>query len=347
MGHKQHSSVRSIPLHRIAVVRSFAQLLTDIGAPVEREFQRAGLPYYALDNVNDYVPSHRFWAFVTNASRHEGIEDFGFRVGQMLGGNGIDAKLTILMRQSPTLFRGLSTYITICNQTVTTSRMELVCPPQSGYTYFTHRPSCDIRNPAVEQLSWFGIMTTTAAIREFAGPEWIPKEIGVMTRQRLCPSIQEAFPDTRIRLSERYSYIALDNALLSLPPLAAEGAECPPSSSDFVPCSSRFPESLTQLLTTYALEKQLSIEFASELCNLSKRTLQRRLRESNTCYSTLLDQARINVARRMLKDRSIKVIDIARLLGYSDASNFGRAFRRVTGVNPRTYRKALEQGMNA
>jgi len=137
MGYKQHASVRSIPLHRIAVVRSFAQFLTDIGAPAQREFQRVGLPYYALDNANDYVPSQRFWAFVTNASRHEGIEDFGFRVGQMLGENGIDAKLAILMRQSPTLFRGLSTYMKICNQTVTTSQMALVCSPQSGYTYLS------------------------------------------------------------------------------------------------------------------------------------------------------------------------------------------------------------------
>ncbi|HBG94838.1 MAG TPA: hypothetical protein DDY14_05835 [Chromatiaceae bacterium] len=90
-------------------------------------------------------------------------------------------------------------------------------------------------------------------------------------------------------------------------------------------------------------EKKLSIEFAAELCNMSERSLQRRLKETNTCYSALLDQVRINVADRMLKVNSIKVTDIARLLGYSDASHFGRALRRIAGVGPRAYRKALEQ----
>jgi AraC-like DNA-binding protein len=305
-----------------------------------------GLPYYGLDNVEDYVPSYLFWAFVSNAWRHEGIEDFGFRVGQMFGANSVDPKLENLLRQSPTLYHGLVKFINMSNKTVTTSRMALLRRPQGEQIYFVHRPSCNAQDPAIAQIGWYGLMTTMGVIREFAGPEWYPTEIGVMTHRDPCMSILESFPGTLIRLSQRCSYIALDNALLSLPPLTSAPVDSASSSLHLLPYASGFPDSLTQVLASYAQEKKLSIELAAGLCNMSKRTLQRRLRESSTSYSALLDQARFQVAIRMLKDCSIKVTDIARQLGYSDTSHFGRAFRRVAGVSPRVYRRVLQQRMN-
>ncbi|MCP5426341.1 MAG: helix-turn-helix domain-containing protein [Gammaproteobacteria bacterium] len=44
-----------------------------------------------------------------------------------------------------------------------------------------------------------------------------------------------------------------------------------------------------------------------------------------------LGQGRLSVSDR-------PVAEIAATLGYTDASNFARAFRRETGVSPRTYR---------
>ena len=66
MNDKVHRNSEPIPLHRVAVVRPFAHFLANIGAPVEREFIHAGLPYCALEHVDNYVPSHRFWAFLVN-----------------------------------------------------------------------------------------------------------------------------------------------------------------------------------------------------------------------------------------------------------------------------------------
>ena len=93
-------------LHRVAVVRPFARFLADIGAPVERGFRKAGLPWYALEDVNNYVPSHRFWKFLVCMSRSEGIQDLGFRVGDRFGADGGDPHMTELLYKAPTLYRG-------------------------------------------------------------------------------------------------------------------------------------------------------------------------------------------------------------------------------------------------
>jgi AraC family transcriptional regulator len=54
-----------------------------------------------------------------------------------------------------------------------------------------------------------------------------------------------------------------------------------------------------------------------------------------------LTRMRIDAARRRLADGDLTVTEIARLCGFSSASQFSTAFRRETGVAPRTFRHSL------
>jgi AraC-like DNA-binding protein len=56
-----------------------------------------------------------------------------------------------------------------------------------------------------------------------------------------------------------------------------------------------------------------------------------------------LDQVRFERARKLLADRRACIIDVAFELGYTDQSNFSRAFRRWAGISPGAYRQALMQ----
>lgn len=76
-----------------------------------------------------------------------------------------------------------------------------------------------------------------------------------------------------------------------------------------------------------------SPEVAKRL-SMSPRTLKRRLAEQGTTFSELIDDARRQRALVLLEDRRLTVEQIAAELGYSDAANFTRAFRRWTGKSP-------------
>lgn len=92
------------------------------------------------------------------------------------------------------------------------------------------------------------------------------------------------------------------------------------------------------------LPKQAVI--ASEL-NLSLRNFQRKLANANTCYSELLQQLRYEMACQYLKSSQYQIIEIAYLLGFTDPSNFGRAFKRWNGLSPYHYRqKELNNKLN-
>lgn len=83
-------------------------------------------------------------------------------------------------------------------------------------------------------------------------------------------------------------------------------------------------------------------DIASSL-NISNRTLHRALAACGETFGSMLIQARVDVAVRMLKsplfDR-VTTAEIGRRAGFSDASHFTKVLRRHTGQTPRQMRRA-------
>ena len=219
MNQRIHKGDQSIPVHRVAILQPFSLFLRDIGAPVDRRFQQAGLPYCALENVDNYVPSQRFYSFLINTAQREGIEDLGFHVSHKYGANSVDPNMVQLLRHSTTLYSALLKACPLINQTMTNCRVGLFRSKHDGFSYFYHRPTCTADNQAIDQIGWFGVRILIGMVREFTGPHWHPTEIGVMGNRLPTQFIREQDPNTRIRLVQHCSYIALENTLLSLPPL--------------------------------------------------------------------------------------------------------------------------------
>ncbi|MCF7982247.1 MAG: AraC family transcriptional regulator [Pseudomonadales bacterium] len=85
--------------------------------------------------------------------------------------------------------------------------------------------------------------------------------------------------------------------------------------------------------------KNFSIDRVAEELYMSTRTLQRKLSESGVSYDSLLDGIRRERALECISDRHLSLQEISHILGFSDSSNFGRAFKRWSGVSPGDYRK--------
>ena len=77
-------------------------------------------------------------------------------------------------------------------------------------------------------------------------------------------------------------------------------------------------------------------QIASDLA-VSNRTLQRKLKEEGTSYNALLQETRMNLARKYLAQRQRSIVEVSYLLGFSEPSAFSRAFKRWTGESPARY----------
>jgi AraC-like DNA-binding protein len=83
----------------------------------------------------------------------------------------------------------------------------------------------------------------------------------------------------------------------------------------------------------------LDIDAAARALGLSVRTLQRRLREEETSFSRELQAARIEQAKRRLRETSDPITVVAMELGFASSQHFSSQFRALVGKSPSDWRK--------
>ncbi len=71
---------------------------------------------------------------------------------------------------------------------------------------------------------------------------------------------------------------------------------------------------------------------------MSEATLHLKLAQRETSFNDLLNETRKELAQGYLAQRALSVTEIAFLLGFTDTSNFTRAFKRWMGTSPTLYR---------
>lgn len=81
------------------------------------------------------------------------------------------------------------------------------------------------------------------------------------------------------------------------------------------------------------------LEAVAARLNLSARSLIRHLKDEGTSYRDIVESVHKTLARDALLHSNATVAEIGYRLGYSDASNFGRAFRRWFGTSAGRFRE--------
>lgn len=81
-----------------------------------------------------------------------------------------------------------------------------------------------------------------------------------------------------------------------------------------------------------------SMDHVARKLAISKRTLQRRLREDGTTFQEVLADVREALARHYLERTTLSGAEISYLLGFEDPNSFSRAFHAWTGKTPEQLR---------
>ncbi|MEC8569374.1 MAG: helix-turn-helix domain-containing protein, partial [Pseudomonadota bacterium] len=77
----------------------------------------------------------------------------------------------------------------------------------------------------------------------------------------------------------------------------------------------------------------------AERLNMSERTIKRHLQAQGTNFLQILSEVRFSEAKKLLHQQQYSIQDIADIVGYEEATNFIRAFKKNFGETPSQYRK--------
>jgi AraC-like DNA-binding protein len=185
---------------------------------------------------------------------------------------------------------------------------------------------------AAASLRSLGVATDEALQLRLAYPE--PAH-GALYRERVCRDVRFGATD---------NVLAIDRGVLGLPLQFANPtllklyrAQCEELLAG-LSRSAEFSGEVRRFLLASPGRFPPFEEAAAHL-HVSPRTLRRRLEEEGTTYQALVHELRRQLAETYLRDSMLSIAEIADMLGYTDISNFRRAFIAWTGRSPAGYRR--------
>lgn len=108
-------------------------------------------------------------------------------------------------------------------------------------------------------------------------------------------------------------------------------------------CTPTTIDGYEQVILSELFKGRATIKCTAHRMGLSVRSLQRELEALGLNHRQMVNAARMKLACQLLADPSEKVKNIAIKAGFTDSSNFSRAFRRQLGVTPKVWRASHVQ----
>ena len=97
----------------------------------------------------------------------------------------------------------------------------------------------------------------------------------------------------------------------------------------------------TAYIESHYAEK-LTLQDVADACFVSQRHLSKLLnKHTDGNFYDVLNAVRIDVAKRLLRDPSLKIGEIGEKVGYADTAHFARVFKKLTGMSANEYRNTL------
>ncbi len=329
---------KPIGVVKAAFAEPFRIAMLNNGIDPEPYLRRNRLPLKPLDDPELQLPVKSFFHLVNQVAIEQGIADFGMQAAQVKPWYEIETMHPALVAQT-TLEALLETFCQIASGESNVAAFEL--QQRDGMCRLQYTSPPYIRNDI--QMELYRVTGMIDLIRVFAGEDWRPDSVDLMmAKNRIAPK-NSVFRDCPLRFSQAGTAVVFPQDLLALEhtreAAPARGSVPPPESVGRLETAANPIPVLSRVLESYVTEPDLSLELVADIAGMTPRSLQRLLKTHGSSYRQLLNDVRKSYALRQLHSHRHAINDVAKRLGYSDASHFTRAFKKWTGLSPSQYRQ--------
>ncbi|HWA75209.1 MAG TPA: AraC family transcriptional regulator [Polyangiaceae bacterium] len=329
----------------VLILRALLAGAAASGIEPARLAEDAGLPAGAFDpavlaDPDARVPGHvalRLWETLPKLSQRE---TFGLWLSDLVGAAPLTAAAWFIL-SSPTLGEGLERAVRFQRLLHDQAASELTQSEQ-GITYLHRIGDAAFRAPrhAIE----FGFAQIVHLMRRASGRPLTPAWAEFQHAPPPERSHHQRLFGAEVRFNASSDRIHFDRVTCELPSLQADPALGELVAAHARALLARLPEDssiagrVRRALAAELPGRLLTVEVVATSLSLSKRTLQRRLRDEGTSFDEIVDELRRHLSERYLAEHQFSVQETAFLLGFSDVSAFHRAFSRWTGRSPARFR---------
>jgi AraC-like DNA-binding protein len=215
---------------------------------------------------------------------------------------------------------------------------------QAMLGYVIHRPDV----PGIEQIYDGAVAIVFNILRSLAGRDWTASEVWLHRAQPADVGPYRRHFRCRIRFDAPRAAVVFPADDLQRP---LETADAPTferirdevetlAAIRGMDLSARVRQVLRRLVVSGIEPGDPQLEQVAKLFAIHGRTLNRRLHAEGTTFKALVAETRYEIARQLLRDTPLPILEIAVALGYRDTTAFSRAFSGWCGTPPAAWRLA-------
>jgi AraC-like DNA-binding protein len=320
---------------QVSTLMPVIQYLQDRGISVDAYLRQAGISPALLAEQTNLLSRKLIFQFINDICEAEGIEDIGLLVGQGMSLQKM-GEFGQWMLNAETVHGYLRRGCKLINQVSTGDHYWLISEGDQ-VRFCASVFSLDEKDKVQDYLHI--LLITINTISEAVGG-WSPEEINLPGMSlHTAGRLSEQLPHTRLLREDNYASFSVPGHVLNH--TLASGHR-PSLENTFVPPTD-FRDSMKLLVRSHVTEGSLDIISLANAAGINQRTLKRRLAKCGTSFRHLVTEVRIDLARQWIQGQDYSIAEIAAKLGYTDPTNFSRAFRRVIGLSPSAYSKALKR----
>ena len=188
------------------------------------------------------------------------------------------------------------------------------------------------------------LATIVSVFRELCGADWAPSEVHLARRVPEDSNAFRSFFRAPIRFNQELPALVFSARHLGLRVSTADPQLRPALEEAVgelvmiarVDLVDQLKRSLRKRLAT----GDCSCEEVSRRFSVHRRTMNRHLKAAGTGFRRVLDELRFDLARQLLSDTELPLVQISAALNFSEPAAFTRAFERWSGgISPRKWRQ--------
>jgi len=328
-------------LARSQILTGYAPLARSLGLVPERLLKSVGLDLASASELDARISAPAFADLLERSAAAAKVEDFGLRLAESRD-LGILGPIGIVLHQEPDLrsaLQSLIRYLPVHNESLVL-RLE-----ESGDIAMLVLEVRSAGLARVRQVIELSQGAFFRILRRLAGADWQPHRVCFEHDAPASATMYRSFFRCRVDFGQDMNAIVFSAADLDAP-LAMSDAV-------LARYAHRYLDSMMEHRGASAGEKVrelIRVSLSSGRCRtdsvarglgVDRRTVYRYLSESGECFSSVLNEVRADVARRLLQGRR-PVHDVADMVGFSGTAAFTRWFTRYVGCNPTRWRKQAQ-----
>ncbi len=303
-------------------------------------FLKAGIDIERVNDPDARFPLTRMQKLWRYAVDEAGDPCFGLTAGELLQPAALHG-LGLAWLASDTLYDGLARLARFSRLITTAATVQLEKTEHS--VDLTVLPPAELESFVYAGLD-AGMAFFLRMCRITGGPDISPVRVVLMRPRPACADRFAAFFSAPIEYGADTNLLSFNNdrAHVSQPYANPELARI--NDQSVVDYLARFDRDSISMRVRAAIIERLTDGTPSqgniaESLHVSLRSLQRKLNTEDTNFKSLLEGTRHDLALQYIREQHRTISEVTYLLGFSEPSNFSRAFRRWTGMSPAEFRE--------